>query len=282
MTFKYQLRTTGAPLPKQIEGKNCTIGKFKADSHEIVEVLPKEWFQLKVFSRFCEFISSSRGKRLVKLLAKVTEISSQTARKDPELAVTLSNFEKDVCGICNYYQRIIASTKSLVNYCSNQTVIPSIIQLIKDKCYLEANNELKGFMKSLKRLIKRINADIEMALNNLAGSKVIQSSSTSSILRGIKSSMGTVDVAGYTSGELWQNAESSIIEICGCVSGFTEELSRFQSDIVIIEEMVDKLKLDKADVYELDGTYINGWTYKQNILQAIFENFYNLCTHIAN
>ena len=55
---------------------------------------------------------------LVKHLNELTKLNSQIAVRNANLAINC-DFEKDICQICNYYDRIIFSTKTLVDYGSD-------------------------------------------------------------------------------------------------------------------------------------------------------------------
>lgn len=99
-------------------------------------------------------------KELIKYLDEMTELNSEITRQNAELAMNLSDFERDVCHIRDYYDRIIASTKTVVNYGSNQKVIPYIRDLIDEKRYLEAKAEISSFLHYLKKLIERVELDI--------------------------------------------------------------------------------------------------------------------------
>ena len=65
-------------------------------------------------------------KELLAHLNEMTELNSQIAKRNATLAMKLSDFERDICQIRDYYDRIIDSTKTVVDYGSDQTVIPSL------------------------------------------------------------------------------------------------------------------------------------------------------------
>ena len=290
-------------------------------------------------------------KELVKYLNEMTELNGQIAMRNADLAMKLCDFERDICQIRDYYDRIIASTKTVVDYGCDQKVIPHIESLIEEKRYLEAKNEINSFLGYLNKAIKRVQRDIEslhedcldigtvqdkikrnisvsdptkekqeelhvshhrvfrlgtstlvymiggaatgmvvascmpQEATNLtevvtsAGSEVL-SFCTGSVLTGLQSVMQKANL----STELRKRAESSIIEVCRCLTGFFKQLTRFQTDISSIEKTIDGLKVDMADLQEevdsegICTNMVSGWAYVGKILQQIFGSFTRLST----
>ena len=100
-------------------------------------------------------------KELVQHLDEMTELNSQIATRNADLAMKLYDFQRDICQIRDYYDRVISSTKTVVDYGSDQKVIPHIEELIEEKRYLEAKQEINSFLRHLKKAIKRVERDIE-------------------------------------------------------------------------------------------------------------------------
>ena len=192
---------------------------------------------------------------LTEYLSKVTE-SRIVAASWTELAIKLSNPEKSVRAICDNLTRIIASTEAIMKYCGNHNVIPYIITLIREKRYLEADKEIKGFLRCLKNLIKRFKEDTEEVHTSLNKSEMLPSFSADS------ASDENIRFADLSS-ELGKITKSNIHS---CLSRLFEHLDGLPS--IINEETVDELKLDSCDV--------DGWTYKEKILQSLYENFSRL------
>ena len=119
-------------------------------------------FQQKFFNCTEEVLGSMAGfqKELLAHLNEMTELNSQIAKRNATLAMKLSDFERDICQIRDYYDRIIDSTKTVVDYGSDQTVIPHIERLIEEKRYLEAQKEVNGFLHYLHKLIGKVEGDI--------------------------------------------------------------------------------------------------------------------------
>ena len=122
-----------------------------------------EALQQKFFNCTEEVLGSLADfqKQLLEHLKEMTELNSQIAKWNPDLAMKLSNFGRDICQIRDYYDRIIASTKTLVDYGCNQKVILHIKDLMDEKRYPEARDEINGFLYYLDKLIIRVDRDIE-------------------------------------------------------------------------------------------------------------------------
>ena len=122
-----------------------------------------ETLQEKLFGCTEEVFSSMADfqKELVKHLDEITELNIEIARRNANLAMKLSDFERDICHIRDYYDRIIASTKTLVSYGTNQKIIPYIKDLIEEKRFAEAKIEIDSFLRHLQKAIKRVKEDIE-------------------------------------------------------------------------------------------------------------------------
>ena len=292
-------------------------------------------------------------KELVKHLNEMTELNGEIAMRNADLAMKLSDFERDICQIRDYYDRIIASTKTVVDYGSDQKVIPHIEGLIEEKRYLEAKQEINCFLRYLNKAIKRVERDIEAMHEDCPGMETVKgeikqhilvsdptkakqhevqvghhrvfrlgtstlvymmagaatglviascmpqeatkltevvtsagsevlSFCTGSVLTGLRSVMENANL----SNELKKRAESSIIEVCRCLTGFFEQLTRFQTDIATIEKTIDGLKLDVADLHEevdseaIHTNMVGGWAYVNKILQQMFGSFTRLSTRV--
>lgn len=207
---------------------------------------------------------------LLRCLPKMTELNSRISMENADLAMKLSDFEKGVRKIGDYYCRIIASTKAIVSYCSDKKVIPQIIKLIEEKRYLEAEKEIKCFLRCVKMLIKRVATDIETTMLTSSGSEV--HSAAGSFSKGLGSVIETANL----SSELRKITKLNSIEICHCLSEFFEQLKVFKSNITDIEKFVDERKLDLFDLHNDH----DGWANKQEDLQFMFENFTDLSTNI--
>ena len=142
---------------------------------EVVPVVPedetvREWGRFyetlreKLFNGTEEVLSSMADfqKELVKHLGEMTELNGQISRRNADLAMKLSDFERDICHIRDYYDRIIASTKTVVDYGSDQRLVPHIRELIEEKRYAEAKQEINSFLRYLNKLIKRVEHDIDV------------------------------------------------------------------------------------------------------------------------
>ena len=292
-------------------------------------------------------------KELVQHLDEMTELNGQIAKRNADLAMKLYDFQRDICKIRDYYDRVISSTKTVVDYGSDQKVIPHIKELIEEKRYLEAKQEINSFLRLLKKAIKRVERDIEAlhedctdivtmkgeikqnilvsdptkeklhevqvgryrvfrlgtstllymaagAATGLviasyasqeatklteavtsAGSEVL-SFYTGNVLTGLKSVMEKSKL----SDELRSKAESSVVEVCRCLTGFFQQLTRFETDIASIEKIIDGLKLDMTDLQEevdsgdIHTNMVSGWVYIAKILQQMFGNFTRLSTRV--
>ena len=291
--------------------------------------------------------------QLVKHLNEVTELNGQIAVRNAGLAMKLCDFEKDICQIRDYYDRIIASTKTLVDYGSDQKVIPHIEGLIEEKRYPEAKNEINGFLRYLRKAIKRVERDIEALqecpdietvksevkqnisvsdptkakqdevqvaqrrvfrlgastlVYTMAGAatglviasympqeaakltEVVTSAGseifsfyTGSVLTGLPSVMKNANL----SAELQKRAQASIIEVCQCLTGFFNQLTRFETDIKSIEKIIDGLKLDMDDLQEevdsdnIHADMVSRWAYVGRILQQMFGSFTRLSVRVV-
>ena len=122
------------------------------------EALQQKFFNCteKILGSLADF-----QKQLLEHLNEMTELNSLIAKWNPDLAMKLSNFGRGICQIRDYYDRIIASTKTLVNYGCNQKVILHIKDLMDGKRYPEAREEINGFFYYLDKLIIRVDRDIE-------------------------------------------------------------------------------------------------------------------------
>jgi len=99
-------------------------------------------------------------------LGKITELNGEIAKKNAEFAMEMWEFEKDICSIRDYYDKIISSTKSVVDYGTHQQVIPNIQDLIRKKQYLEAEKEIRDFLQRLRTRIQRVEDDISSLKQN--------------------------------------------------------------------------------------------------------------------
>lgn len=259
-------------------------------------------------------------KELVKHLDEMTVLNGEIARSNADLAMKLSNFERDICHIRDYYDRIIASTKTAVDYGCDQQIIPHIRDLIEERRYAEAKSDIDGFLFYLRKAIKGVEEDIdamkkhcpnletvktniqravsasgattakqhEMQLSHgkvfklgtstlvymMAGAAtglVVASSMpqeaskltevltsagsealtfcTGNVVTGLRKAM---DDANLTL-ELRKKAESNVVEVCRCLTGFFKQLNRFQSDINTVESTIDALKRNMVGLQEVDS-----------------------------
>lgn len=318
----------------------------------LFETIKRSFFNAaeEVFTSLSDF-----QKELAQHLAKITELNVEIARKNAEFAMKLCNFEKDICCIRDYYDIIIASTKTVVDYGSSQKIIPHIRELIEEKQYPEAEEEIKGFLHYLKKLIKRVQDDIDSLGQNcpspsvvkrkiiqenaftdvatkekegevstsqhklfklgmstfiytMAGAatsmivashvpvegseitKVMMSAGsealsfyTGSVMEGLNSVMD----ASRISVELKRKVESSVTDVCRCLTGFFKQLTQFQVDIKTIETCISRLNIDIIDLEEdIDsdtsyGQTGSAWMYRSEILQKMFEHFAHLNTRVV-
>lgn len=293
-------------------------------------------------------------KELVQHLDEMTELNGQIAKRNADLAMKLYDFQRDICQIRDYYDRVISSTKTVVDYGCDQKVIPHIKELIEEKRYSEAKQEINSFLRLLKKAIRRVERDIKAlhedcpdivtikgeikqnvsvsdptrakqhevetgryrvfrlgastlvymaagAATGLiiasyapqeatkfteavtsAGSEVL-SFCTGNVLTGLNSVMEKAKL----SNELRNKAESSIVDVCRCLTGFFKELTRFETDIASIEKVIDELKLDMTDLQEevdyegIHANMVSGWAYTGKILQQMFGSFTRLSTRVV-
>lgn len=228
-----------------------------------------------IFTSIAEFISTSivsDTDGLPKMIKLYREILPVGRLRNAEIAMKVSNFEKGMWEIRDYYSRIIASTKTIVKYCSNGNVIPHIITLIQKKSYQEAEKEIQSFLHCLKKLIKAVQSDIEAMLTS-ARSEVLQSLSADSFSESLRS---FVEAANLSS-ELRNIAESNIVQACRPLSKFFNHLNLLQS--AVNENTVDELKLDMVDLLD-SYSAADGWMYKQKVLQLMYQNFTHLSSHM--
>ena len=292
-------------------------------------------------------------KELVKHLDEMTTLNSEIARSNANLAMKLSDFERDICHIRDYYDSIIASTKTAVEYGCDQHIIPHIRGLIEEKRYAEAKKEIESFLFYLTKTIKIVEQDIEamkqdcpdleavktdiqqtisasdpttakrieMQLSHgrvfklgtstlvymmagaatglvvascmpqeaskltevltSAGSEAL-SFCTGNVVTGLSKAM---DDANLTH-ELRKKAESNVIAVCRCLTGFFKQLSRFQSDINTVESTINDLKQDmvglqeEVDSEDAHTNTVSQWRYVRNVLQKMFESFTRLNTRV--
>ena len=122
-----------------------------------------EVVQQKLFGCAEEVLGSMADfqKELVKHLDEMTTLNGEIARSSADLAMKLSDFERDICHIRDYYDRIIASTKTAVDYGCDQHIIPHIRDLIEEKRYADAKTEIESFLFYLRKAIRRVEQDIE-------------------------------------------------------------------------------------------------------------------------
>ena len=304
----------------------------------LFETIKRSFFDAaeEVFTSLADF-----QKELVQHLSRITELNSEIARKNAEFAMKLCEFEKDICCIRDYYDVIIASTKTVVDYGSSQKIIPCIKDLIEEKRYPEAEEEIKGFLHYLKKLIKRVQGDIDALSQHcpnpdevkkrilqenastdcatkqkegevsesqrklfklgmstfvytVAGAatsmivashvpaegseitKVMMSAGsealsfyTGSIMQGL----GSVMDASKLSVELKKKVESSVTDVCRCLTGFFTQLTQFQLDIKTIETCISRLNIDIIDLQEDIDSKVSynqtesAWLYRSEILQ---------------
>ena len=120
-------------------------------------------FQEKIFGCTEEVLGSMSKFQSAfrKHLDEITELNSEIARRNAGLAMKLLDFEKDICHIRDYYEIIIASTKTMVEYGCDQSIIPHIRNLIEEKRFPEAKIEIDSFLCHLQKAIKRVKQDIE-------------------------------------------------------------------------------------------------------------------------
>lgn len=217
-------------------------------------------------------VTISRDEPLLKLLTKIKEIISKTEREKPELAMMLSNLEKSVTEIRDSFDRIIANTKTVMNYCSNHKVMPPIIKLIEEKRYDETEKELNGFIRCFKKLVRRVETDIETFkhASNGRGLSVCTFPSGSGLEAGgeVTVSIG-MNYYGISNELNGKTTESLIIidDVCYWLSRFSEWLNLLQSIIIRIKKIFDGLH---------DGAHFDGWSHNQETLQAVFEYFTHL------
>lgn len=119
-------------------------------------------------------------REIEKDLSEMDILRKQIAEEDRDLVMKLSDFVKDVRKIRDYYNRIITSTETIINYGSKQNLIPYIITLIDKNSYTEATQEISSFLDGLKRLIEGVEKDI-YAMNEDAEPNEVQKKITVSI-----------------------------------------------------------------------------------------------------
>ena len=291
-------------------------------------------------------------KQLVEQLNEMTELNSQIAKRNAYLAMKLSDFEKDICQIRDYYDRIIASTKTVVDYGSDQKVLPHIECLIEEKAYCDAEKEIKSFLHCLHKLIKRVERDTKSLHEECPDIEVVKDKieqtievsdptkekqlelqvsqrnifrlGTSTLVYMIAGaatgivivsylpketlfanmteevmSAGSKMFSFYSSGvitglqsvlensklsqELRKQAESNICEVCRCLTGFFEQLNRFQTDIATIKKTLDGLKDDMDDIedeVDSDDNMVAKWAYVDRILHEMFGSFTHLSIRV--
>lgn len=309
----------------------------------------------KILFNGTEKVLGSMGdfqKELVKHLDEMTELNGEIAKRNAALAMKLSNFERDICHIRDYYKRIIATTKTLVDYGCDQGIIPHIRELIEEKRYSEAKTEVNGFFVHLTKAIKRVEKAIDKMHEDCPNMDTVKDKLMQSVTAGdplttkqveLQESHGRVFrlgtstlvymIAGATAGivvasclpqeaakltevvtsagsevftfctgnvltglrsimeqanlthQLKKRAESNIIDVCRCLTGFFDQLTHFQSNIKTIEVTIDNLKDDMADLQEeVDGDInahtVYQWKYVIKITQSMFESFTCLNTVI--
>jgi len=143
--------------------QSTLVPVFEFSLEKVFEGFKKRFFGVaeKAFTSLGAFQNE-----LVQHLGKITELNGEIARKNAEFAMEMMEFEKDISRIRDYYDTIISSTKSVVDYGTHQQVIPNIQDLIRQKQYLEAKNEIKDFIQRLKTRIKRVEDDINSLKQN--------------------------------------------------------------------------------------------------------------------
>ena len=314
-----------------------------------------EILQQKLFRCTEEVLGSMADfqKELVKHLDEMTVLNGEIARSNANLAMKLSDFERDICHIRDYYDRIIASTKTTVDYGCDQHIIPHIKDLIEEKHYVEAKTEIESFLRHLKKAIKRVEEDIEAmkqdcpnletVKTNIQGTisasdpttakqiemqvthgrvfklgtstlvymmagaatglvvascmpqeaskltEVLTSAGsealtfcTGSVFTGLRKAMDDANLTHV----LRKKAESNLIAVCRCLTGFFEQLNRFQLDINTVEKTIDDLRRDmvsleeEVDSKDSYNNTVTGWRYVEKILQQMFESFIRLNTRV--
>ena len=83
-------------------------------------------------------------KELEQHLDEMTELNDQITTRNADLAMKLYDFQRDICQICDYCNRVISSTKTVVDYGSDQKVI---LHKEEEKRYLEAKQEINSFLR---------------------------------------------------------------------------------------------------------------------------------------
>ena len=240
---------------------------------------------------------------------------------------------------------IIASTKTMVDFGSDQRIISYLRDLIEEKRFAEAKIEIDSFLCYLQKTIKSVKEDIEAVQEDstcpdleMVKSKIQQTVTASdelttakrvqmrmshrrvfrldtstlvytivgaaaglviascmpheaSKLTNIVTSAGCGVLTFYTGSVLTglqivmdnadltndlRRAESSIIEVSHCFTGFSKQLNCLQSDINSIEKTIDKLKHHMINLQEEVDNSVSGWAYVGKILQQMFQSFIDL------
>ena len=91
---------------------------------------------------------------------EITKLNFELEKENWDFVLEMYECERDLCHIRDYYRVIIADTKILVEYGSNQKGIPYIRDCIEEKRLTEAKEEIKDFLKYLQKLIKRVQDDL--------------------------------------------------------------------------------------------------------------------------
>ena len=104
-------------------------------------------------------------KQLSVALGEMSQLSQVVARWSADVSMLLGEFEKDISCIRDFYQRILSSTKVLVNYGSN-AVIPGIIDLLNKSEFSKAKDTIADFLQCLMKLICQVEKDVEKMDND--------------------------------------------------------------------------------------------------------------------
>ena len=104
-------------------------------------------------------------KQLSVALGEMSQLSQVVARWSADVSMLLGEFEKDISCIRDFYQRILSSTKVLVNYGSN-AVIPGIIDLLNKSEFSKAKDTIADFLRCLMKLICQVEKDVEKMDND--------------------------------------------------------------------------------------------------------------------
>ena len=100
-------------------------------------------------------------KELSEHLAEISSLSKEVARWNADVSILLSDFEKDIGCIRAYYQKILSSTRALVNYGSGVKVIPAIVELLDQKQFSTAKGEIISFLDCLMKSIDQVEKDVK-------------------------------------------------------------------------------------------------------------------------